>query len=188
MGLIDSFFKNRQQKEIQKFVEKLRLEPKDKKAERLILLYMTGQVKLYPDPHMEQKLKSTGMSDEIIKLGTIRICHYNKGSEVPIMELQDAYLKMEKEKIVIWQSLNIHFYTSLAVSYNEYNKIITEMWNLLMMGSSAVPSKFEYLFRDDFEFEVICRLLSIKEGDFNIDREVFFDNPERILPHFLTLE
>ena len=188
MGLFASFIKNRQKKEIQKFVEKIRLEPKDKKAERLILLYMTGQVKLYPDPHMEQKLKSTGMSDEVIKEGIIRIYHYNKGSEVPIMELQDAYLKMGQAGKVMWQSLNIHFYTSLAVSYDEYNEIITEMWNLLIMGSSAVPSKFEYIFQDDSEFHNMCTFLSIKEGDFNIDREVFFDNPERILPHFLTLE
>ena len=188
MGLFDSFFKNSQKKEIQKFVEKLRLEPKDKKAERLILLYMTGQIKLYPDQHMEQELKSTGMSDEVIKEGVIRIYHYNKGNEVPIMELQDAYLQMGREGKVIWQSLNIQFYTNLAVSYDEYNEIITEMWNVLLMGSSAVPSMFEYFFQDDLEFNSMCEFISIKEDDFNIDRKEFFDSPEKILPHFLTLE
>lgn len=166
-GVANSF----QRKEVSKFLRLLDREPVEKLSERLIMLYWTRSVCLFPTPSQRAQLHSMGIPDAAIEAGAIFVYHYQKGNEVPLIELmQEAQRTKNRE---LWTSLNMHFYTNLATSYDGYDQLIRDMWNKLFAGAATVKSVYQRIFPDD----------ALPEGR-DIPKCVFLDNPRTITPHF----
>jgi hypothetical protein len=166
-GLANSIKRN----EIKKFIGKLESESNDRMAERLLMVYSTRDIRLFPNPAQEARFRERGLVGEDIDHCAIYVYHYQKGNEVPILEMMELAQRSQNQGL--WSSLNMHFYTNLAVSYSGYDALIRDMWNNLFRGSANLPTVYKKIFPDN-----------ALPDNRDISKKAYLENPRAITPHF----
>lgn len=175
MGIFSGIANTIKRGEIKKFLQRLNGEPNDKLAERLLMIYSTRDIRLFPSAAQEAHFRTLGMSDHTIDSESIFIYHYQKGNEVPIIDLMEKAQRAGNNGL--WSSLNMHFYTNLATSYDGYERLIRDMWDKLFQGASSIQSVYQRIFPDD-----------ALPNNRDISKKAFLENPRVITPHFFLAD
>ncbi len=172
MPLLSGIVNSLKRREISKFVQTLMQEPIPKLADRLILLYLSRGIPIFPTPADLQRFRSMGMTEADVEPHSIYVLHYQKGNEVALIQMMEAAER--KGDRALWSALNMHCHTNLATSYDGYDTLIRAMWDRLLKGADEVEGTW---YRKSPDHAV--------PDSPGLTGSAFLKNPRTITPHFL---